>query len=983
MKNKINPSIFDRSPPEAENQAKAGDSGGGDGSPSVEALSMELDRMRELLEEAEAKSSLLDLAPAPLMAVDREFNVTYINAAAAGMLGKAPGDCTGVKCYSFFRTDHCNTGECRSARAMQEGRTLEGEAVAPLPSGELPLRYTSVPVKNDAGQVVGALEYLVDIRAERTAAREIAELSRAVEEGRLEARAREDGLEGGFRQMVEGANRVLDAVVDPLNVASHYAERMGAGEIPEKIVEEYPGDLSHLKESFNRCIDVLNGLEKEARNVAEAAVEGRLEARADPSGLPGRYARLLEGINETVDSLVGYMEQIPVPFMIIDKDFNIRYMNRTGGEVLGVEAHQLVGQKCYNFFKTEHCQTAQCACAVAMRKGEKETAETVARPAGKELFIEYSGVPLKDRSGAVVGALEIVTDKTRTRRAIEEGQVKVDYLNKIPTPVMVVDRDFNVVFMNPAGATALGRTPENCTGRKCFSLFNTGHCNTPECQVAMAMQRNGIFTSDTVARLPSGELPIRYTGAPLTDENGNIVGGLEYVLDISKEMEITTGVGELAKAAVDGRLDTRADLDKFHGNYRRIVQGVNETLDAVIKPLKVAADYVDRISKGDTPEKITDEYRGDFNEIKDNLNTLIDAMNEITEVAQAIAGGDLTSEIRPRSERDELLKALQEMVHELKRVVAGVQAAAEQVATGSEEISSATQEMSEGATEQSASVEEISSSMEEMNSTVAQNADNASTTASIAEKAANDAREGGEAVKETVSAMKSIAEKISIIEEIARQTNMLALNAAIEAARAGEHGKGFAVVAAEVRKLAERSQTAAKEISGLSGSSVEIAEKAGRLITDIVPGVQKTAELLQEINAASSEQSSGIQQVTQAIQQLDQVVQQNAGAAEEMASTSEELAGQATLLKDTIEFFRIEEERAGGGVRAQHAPPPRPRSSARTEKKTSGDAWGKKGKAPSKAPSKPPVRQGPAPKPRGFSFNMAEGDHEDEEFERY
>ncbi len=288
--------------------------------------------------------------------------------------------------------------------------------------------------------------------------------------------------------------------------------------------------------------------------------------------------------------------------------------------------------------------------------------------------------------------------------------------------------------------------------------------------------------------------------------------------------------------------------------------------------------------------------------------------------AEAMAQGDFTQllQIDQNDEVGTLAKSLNEMVEKLRTVVAEVQSAAENVASGSEELSSSAQSMSQGATEQAASVEEVSSSMEEMAANIKQNADNAQKTEKIALKAADDAKQGGEAVTQTVSAMKDIAEKISIIEEIARQTNLLALNAAIEAARAGEHGKGFAVVAAEVRKLAERSGAAAAEISELSSSSVEVAERAGEMLGLIVPDIQKNAELVQEIAASSNEQNAGASQINKAVQQLDTVVQQNASASEEMASTSEELSSQAEQLMSSISFFRVD---SSGSRRAMKALP--------------------------------------------------------------
>jgi methyl-accepting chemotaxis protein len=304
-------------------------------------------------------------------------------------------------------------------------------------------------------------------------------------------------------------------------------------------------------------------------------------------------------------------------------------------------------------------------------------------------------------------------------------------------------------------------------------------------------------------------------------------------------------------------------------------------------------------------------------------------LRQAVHVAERVAQGDLrqTVEVTRRDETGQLLAAMKKMSEKLAQIIGEVREGATNLGAASEQFSSSSQTLSQGTSEQAASVEETTSTLEEMGASITQNAENSRQMEQMAIKGAKDATESGRAVKDALAAMQSIAEKISIVEEIAYQTNLLALNAAIEAARAGEHGRGFAVVATEVRKLAERSQTAAKEISGLSGSSVKVAEQAGQALTELVPAIKKTAELVQEVAAASREQASGITQVNKAIGQVDQVTQRNASAAEELASGAEELASQAEALQQLTAFFQVNglaelgraPRPAAAGSRAPHA----------------------------------------------------------------
>ncbi len=366
-------------------------------------------------------------------------------------------------------------------------------------------------------------------------------------------------------------------------------------------------------------------------------------------------------------------------------------------------------------------------------------------------------------------------------------------------------------------------------------------------------------------------------------------------------------INGLIVAVQDGRLSQRGQSDRLVGDWRTLMFGINNVIEAFVTPIQLASATIDRIAKGDIPAKLAQESKGDFVKMTDNLNLLIDSTNELTRLAEEMANGNLLLKMDERSAQDKLMRALNQMLVRVKKVVGNVKITAGNVTAMSQELSSSVQTISQGATQQAAATEQLSSSMEEMVANIRQNADNARQTEVIAQESSASAEEGGEVVTEMVVSMQQIAEKIMIIEEIATQTRLLSLNATIEAARAQEYGKPFSVVASEVRKLSDITKKAAEEINRLANSSVIVSKKASAMLTRLVPRIHRTAELVREISAASGEQSTGAEHVNQAIQQLDQVTQQSASISEEVAATAENMAVQAEQLWKAIIFFKVEE----------------------------------------------------------------------------
>jgi len=655
---------------------------------------------------------------------------------------------------------------------------------------------------------------------------------------------------------------ITRSVTRPVARCVEAARQFAAGNMDVELEADRKDEVGELAAAMHTVGETITALRVDIEGLYQAAIEGRLRFRADASRHQGDFRKITEMTNGTMDKLVGHIDGMPAPVMMVDREMNVLYMNDAGARAGGRTRQQVEGMKCYDHFRTADCKTDRCACARAMATGQMVNSETEAHPGSSTLEIAYAGVPLRDGTGKVVGAYEFVIDQTEVKKAATRAKKIAAYQSN----------------ETQALTDALGKLAQG--NLEFTAKAAAGDADTGEVQATFETLSTAVNQCGAAVR------------SLLTEADG------------------------LCRAAVDGKLKTRADASRHQGDFRKIVQGVNETLDAVLTPIEEAAGVLEKLADADLRARVAGSYQGDHAKIKDSVNRMATALHDaLSQVAEAT----------------------------------------EQVSAASSQIASSSQSVSQGASEQAAALEETSSTLEEIASMTKQNADNTQQARALSEATKAAADNGNVAMAKMLDSMgkikasaESTAEIIRDINEIAFQTNLLALNAAVEAARAGDAGRGFAVVAEEVRNLALRSKEAAKKTEDLIKESVKLAG-AGEVVSgevngnlaEIVSSVGKVVGIVGEIAVASQEQARGIDQVNKAVSQMDQVVQQAAANSEETSSASEELASQAQALSAMVGTFQLERTTRGAVKRV--ATPTRRPALAKGNGKSNGGSNGGNG----------------------------------------